>query len=133
MLPATQCQCAACCACQLALVLPQHHCMIHTAATLKPQPCWTTALCHQTGTCLILDLCISCCIFVILARSGGGITHLFPQPAGPRLVLADEQMQVGLYSPLNDEFTLLPEYEGTLSQVRANSLSGLCASLQCNG
>jgi hypothetical protein len=26
-------------------------------------------------------------------------------------------MQVGLYSPLNDEFQLLPGFEGTLQQV----------------
>lgn len=51
------------------------------------------------------------------ACAGGGITALFPQPAGPRLVLADSRLQVGLYSPLNDEFQLLPGFEGTLQQV----------------
>jgi hypothetical protein len=49
--------------------------------------------------------------------AGGGITALYPQPAGPRLVLVDSRMQVGLYSPLNDEFQLLPGFEGTLQQV----------------
>jgi hypothetical protein len=52
-----------------------------------------------------------------IASAGGGITALYPQPAGPRLVLADSRMQVGLYSPLNDEFQLLPGFEGTLQQV----------------
>jgi hypothetical protein len=55
----------------------------------------------------------------VLWSTAGGITALYPQPAGPRLVMADSRMQVGLYSPLNDEVQLLPGFEGTLQQVRA--------------
>eukprot|EP00879_Flechtneria_rotunda_P026426 GHRR01028175.1.p1 GENE.GHRR01028175.1~~GHRR01028175.1.p1 ORF type:complete len:731 (+),score=226.61 GHRR01028175.1:88-2280(+) len=50
-------------------------------------------------------------------HAGGSITHLFPQPVGPRLVLADSRMQTALYSPINDELTLLPQFEGCLQQV----------------
>lgn len=48
---------------------------------------------------------------------GGRITHLYPQPYGPKLVLADEQFTVGLFSPLTDEISALPGYEGILNVV----------------
>lgn len=51
--------------------------------------------------------------------AGGTITHLFPQPAGPRLVLADDRLLVALYSPVNDELITLPGFEGSLQQVCA--------------
>lgn len=45
------------------------------------------------------------------------MTHLYPQPYGPKLVLADHQITVGLFSPLTDEVTQLPGFEGTLELV----------------
>lgn len=54
---------------------------------------------------------------VAFCGTGGRITHLYPQPFGPKLVLADDQMAVGLFSPLTDELTPLPQFEGSLEQV----------------
>lgn len=61
-------------------------------------------------------------------HAGGTITHLFPQPAGPRLVLADDRMLVALYSPVNDELTALPGFEGSLQQVSGRQLPNTTSS-----
>lgn len=56
--------------------------------------------------------------------AGGKITHLYPQPYGPKLVLANDQMTVGLFSPLTDELTHLPGFEGSVNQVSEPGLHG---------
>lgn len=61
---------------------------------------------------------------LLLARAGGSITHIYPQPYGPRLVLADDQMTVALFSPLTDELTPLPGFEGSLELVSLRVLVG---------
>lgn len=66
--------------------------------------------------------CRLVCCRLCIHPAGGVITHLFPQPAGPRLVLADDRMLVALYSPINDELIPLPEFEGTLHQVHLSML-----------
>jgi hypothetical protein len=59
--------------------------------------------------------------------AGGRVTQLYPQPYGPKLVLADDQMTVGLFSPLTDEVTQLPGFEGNLELVGKTSMHAVTA------
>jgi hypothetical protein len=102
----------------LLCVLSKDACTVAAAAAARHVKCIWLSLQYasQSGShhSKAYTHCEHCCLLVC---AGGGITALYPQPAGPRLVLADSRMQVGLYSPLNDEFQLLPGFEGTLQQV----------------
>jgi hypothetical protein len=65
--------------------------------------------------------------------SGGSITHLYPQPYGPRCVLADDQLTVALFSPLTDELTPLPGFDGSLELVSHPFDGGACGMQDLRG
>lgn len=51
------------------------------------------------------------------ALIGGSILQMHPQPSGARLILEDEQHRVFMFSPVNDQLTPLPGFEGALDSL----------------
>eukprot|EP00873_Tetraselmis_striata_P029142 jgi/Tetstr1/449406/TSEL_036501.t1 len=47
----------------------------------------------------------------------GGITRLFPQPHGTRLVFEDTTHQVHLYNPVNDQVLSVPGFNGVMDSM----------------